>query len=295
MPEICEILLTTEMLQFLTKNYLLVSYEILAGLYFENRELPGKDDFYKDLPLSVNKVSSRGKLFWFEFQKFLSTEKSYLIMKFQMTGRLSLHYIKDAHIVFTFYHPTTRKIVNVWWGDTMKIGHVTYTRDKSVLKKLINALGIDPVRDEPDEEALYILYRELASKKKWQNKPIVALLLDQCDFLCGIGNYLSAEILYEAKISPLRKVSQIDQAMFSTLWRAIRLLIRRAYLDNTTHYLKDLDFGPQRFNPFPELGRVGKLKFKVYGQKKKDPDGNPIAIKKIVKGRSTYYSPTVQL
>ena len=45
--------------------------------------------------------------------------------------------------------------------------------------------------------------------------------------LSGIGNYLAAEILYAAKLSPKRKLSSLDDIDIKKLTKAIKIIIKK--------------------------------------------------------------------
>jgi endonuclease-8 len=63
--------------------------------------------------------------------------------------------------------------------------------------------------------------------KRFVNKPLGALLLDQ-SFLAGVGNYLRAEILYVARLSPTTKPRDMDPFNKRALAQAALDLSRRS-------------------------------------------------------------------
>jgi formamidopyrimidine-DNA glycosylase len=65
-------------------------------------------------------------------------------------------------------------------------------------------------------------------KKKNLDKPIGIVLLDQKN-ISGIGNYLRADCLWLAKISPFRKVKDLSVGDLKKLFYSVRLLIWGSY------------------------------------------------------------------
>jgi endonuclease VIII len=70
---------------------------------------------------------------------------------------------------------------------------------------------------------------------RFRTKNLAALLLDQA-FLAGSGNYLRSEILWDAKLDPLRRADSLDAAERGRFARsAIRIGARAYRLDGTTN------------------------------------------------------------
>ena len=62
--------------------------------------------------------------------------------------------------------------------------------------------------------------------------------MDQNDIVSGIGNYLSAEILYDAKISPHRQLDKLSNTEKKQLAHSMRKIVKLAYYDNKTGYME---------------------------------------------------------
>ena len=158
------------------------------------------------------------------------------------------------------------------------------------------------------------LFKNNEVDKKRKDKKIVEILMEQkknCGLGSGLGNYLVAEILYYAKISPFKTIYEIysDRAMSDRLSDSIEKVVKSAYKTSYVGYLDDADeeFAKYvkklrknidedkdyiyNFHPDIEVGDV--FQFNVYGQKQ-DPKGNPVKKDKIIKGRTTYWVPDVQ-
>lgn len=84
----------------------------------------------------------------------------------------------------------------------------------------IQALGPDAFRELPPVAK----FSALIQKRK---APVKGILLDQ-GFLSGIGNYLADEILYRAKVSPLRTGASLSDREAKAIHAAIRHVLKTA-------------------------------------------------------------------
>ena len=115
------------------------------------------------------------------------------------------------------------------------------------------------------------------------------------------GNYLVAEILYRAGISPYRSSSQLLDDDIQRLEYWIKYIVKLSYMDNHIGYMVNLEEEQskiKRKNYHPTIKLKEKtFKFLVYRQKK-DHYGNPVHADKIVgpegKKRTTYWVPAIQ-
>ena len=103
--------------------------------------------------------------------------------------------------------------------------------------------------------------------------------------MSGIGNIYASEILFDAKISPLKKGNRLNKYQIGTIINSTRKILKKA-----------IKSGGSTINDYisPD-GTLGNFQnnFKVYGK-----DGLKIKsfeIKKIVLyGRSTFFCPKIQ-
>jgi formamidopyrimidine-DNA glycosylase len=83
----------------------------------------------------------------------------------------------------------------------------------------LSALGPDPTRGELSEE-------RFLSALRAESRQLKTFLIDQ-RAIAGIGNGLSDEILYEARLSPLRLTGQVDDEGARRLYAAVGSVLRR--------------------------------------------------------------------
>jgi formamidopyrimidine-DNA glycosylase len=117
------------------------------------------------------------------------------------------------------------------------------------------------------------------------NKPIGQLLMDQSLF-AGVGNYIRAEALYQAKMSPWRLGNQLTEDDLKALYEAIVSVMKESYDHQGATILTYK-------NAYGEEGKHSSY-FKVYGQSK-DPLGNIIKKEDTPDKRTIHWCPAVQV
>ncbi len=287
MPEIAEVALTAEILESHFKNKTLVSFDIISGRYTK-REPDGYEEFLEALSLKVKKINSRGKFLWFELYNPKNKNEAhwYIWNTLGLTGMWSLFEPNHNRAVLTFKNDEV-----AYFSDMRNFGTFKFGNDESALDEKLEELSPDFLKDED-----FDLYRI----KKYKI-PIVKILMDQKKIGSGIGNYLVAEILYRAKLSPHRKGSSLTDEEIVTLEYWIKYVIKLSYIDNHIGYMVGLEEESQKIkkkNYHPDIKLKEKtFKFLVY-QKKEDPYGHKVKRDKIVGSgktlRTTFWVPSVQ-
>src|SRR5579872_2000627 len=285
MPEVSEVALTTDILNKYLKGKKLISVKINSGRY-TTHPLEGVNDFKKKLPMKLVKVDSMGKFIWFEFKPGPSLVKPgkdnwYIWNTLGLTGMWSVTKPDSYRLAFKFSNRT------IYYSDTRNFGTFKFTSDTVALNKKIKELSPDFLKTSNFS---------LAKVQKYK-MPIVKILMDQKKVGSGLGNYLTAEILYRAKISPHRLGTKITTRESATLKYWIKYVVKLAYIDNHTGYMVNLEkeadkVKRKRYHPKIKI-RERTFKFYVY-RRKTDPYGNRVKIDKIIGGRSTYWVPSVQ-
>lgn len=280
MPEVPETALTAEILTKYLKGKMLKSIEFASGRY--QRQRPnGWKQFAKHSPMKVIKIDSKGKFIYFDLIDS-KQEHWYIFNTLGLTGLWSFYPTDFTRAVFTF-----NKGVKVYFSDMRNFGTFRFTNDTSELEKKLEKLTPDFLKEDFDLEGI----REI-------RQPLVKILMDQTRVGSGLGNYLVAEILYRAKISPHRLGSQLSTKDVKNLIYWIKYVTKLAYVDNHIGYMVNLEeeskkIPRQNYHPEIELKKGDTFKFLVY-RKKSDPKGNPVKAEKIISGRKTYWVPAVQ-
>lgn len=312
MPEVVEVGLTALFLNKKLKDKLLNDIKVMGGRYAKTK-MTGIDLFSKHKPLKITKVDSKGKFLWFEL-----TDKDqndfYILNRFGMEGEWGFTKKKHSDILFVIKNKDTKKIQNLYFTDYRHFGSIEITNNVNDLNKILNKLGPDFLKENFTDKDFHKRIGDfIGSSIKRRNIPIIKILMDQNALGSGLGNYLAPTILYKAMISPYKKLGDIynNKKLSNYLAEAIKYVTKLVYMTGEVGYLEDLDPSVAKFvNKLRAdikknknhnknfhldviLKKDDKFTFEIYG-KDKDPFGNTIKADKIIKGRTTYWSPAIQ-
>lgn len=286
MPEIAEVALTAEILKKYLHNQILVSFDFVSGRYTKTDPV-GYQDFVKSLPMKVKNIDSRGKFMWFELINPKNKNVHWYIWNtFGLTGMWSFYQAKHVRAVLSFENK-----LMAYFSDMRNFGTFKFTTDKTALEKKLEELSPDFLKDNHFS----------LDKIRNYDIPVVKILIDQKKVGSGLGNYLVAEILYRAHLSPHRLGSSLTKEEIKNLEYWIKYVVKLSYVDNYIGYMENLDeearkIGRKNYHPNIKLAEK-TFQFQVY-RKKEDPYGNPVKAEKIVgpEGamRTTYWVPAVQ-
>jgi len=155
----------------------------------------------------VERLERRGKYLIFH----LSSGRS-LIMHLRMTGSLLLNPKDVDHYARAVFHLSNGHFLV--FSDRRRLGKMWLVDDAGVV---VCKLGPEPLDESftPD-----ILEQRLSRHRI----PVKAALLDQC-IVAGIGNMYADEVLFAARIHPLRKADDLSSEEIRTLHNCIRRIL----------------------------------------------------------------------
>lgn len=307
MPEGPEILITSQYLTSKIRGKYITNAKILSGRY-THQTLKGFDLLKGDLKIS--KIDSKGKFMWITL-KDNNNDYIYILNTFGMAGEWSFKKNDNSRVKFKLKNKKTDKEHILYFNDVRNFGSLTITKNKNDLKKKIDSLGIDLIKSELSLNEMVNHITSFIDKKKKNkrksNNNIVNILMSQevnKGIGCGIGNYLCAEILYDAGISPHRDIIDLNNTEIKNLAESIRKIMKEAYVNNATKYLEKLEkfmsnhYDKIKKGNFPDYYsdiaiQNKKFVFKVYG-KTKDPEGNNVKGENIYSDRTTWWVPSKQ-
>jgi len=219
----------------------------------------------------VTEVGTRGKFMYWSFD-----HDHHLCCTFGMTGQWSP--TKGNHPCITVMFDDGSSI---HFNDPRHFGTIRFAHSYAQMN-IRKPAGWDPLQDGMNERWLNHLFNNKLSKT---SKPIGQLLMDQGLF-AGVGNYIRAEALYLAKMSPWREGRSISKDEFKTLSQALVDVMNESYNHQGATILTYTD----------AYGAEGKYSscFKVYGQKT-DPLGNKIVKEETPDKRTIHWCPAVQI
>jgi len=237
-------------------------------------------------------IETKGKLLWFK----MSDEK-YILSSFGLQGYWSYEETnKYEKLTITFTDDT-----KLYYIDKLNFGTIEIGK-KDLLETKLKKLKMDILQTQINDNELKNIIVEYKNKLK-KNKNIVKILMSQNDIISGIGNYLVAEILYDAKINPHRNIQDLDNDEIFNLAHSMRKIVKYSYYHNDTSYTKHYNIFMKslkeniingQYNEFhKDIKLLKNFKLHVYRQEK-DNHGNEIKTDKIIAGRTIYWSPEIQ-
>lgn len=270
MPEAPEVTYLKDYLHRKAHNHTLYDISIIRGRYKTHGPPANFAQFKRQLPLRCTSVSKKGKVLFFHFDKGW-----FLISKLGMTGWWFVEgdeprwrTANQQNIVLKFEDKT------LFYSDFRNFGTMQFTKDTSKVETELNALAPDLFEDTTRFTDIQIRLQKLTSTSK--QRLIEDAIVDQKLVFSGIGNYLKAEVLYAAKISPLRKIEDISMSEWKSIYHHARRIMKKMYKavahKDTKEYMDTM---------------------RVY-MKTKDPLGNVVAQHQTKKGRTTFWVPAVQ-
>ena len=217
MPEIVEVRLTTEYLNKMLGNKIITDWGFISGQY-EEAYPKGFEDFSKYLPYIVEEVKCKGKLIYITC--FNEYHRFFIIHSLRLTGSWREKPDNCSRWYIEFENGGNRR--KLWLRDPRSMATLHFTENEDILTSTLSKLGPDIMT----EEFTLQIWKKLVQDHK--NKNITSFLMDQY-ILSGIGNYIKAEVLYYAKISPMRKVGTLSENESEKLFEAIRIIPRLSY------------------------------------------------------------------
>lgn len=205
-----------------------------------------------------------------------------LIIHLKLTGQLiysnpDTAKDKHTHVIFTFedknelHYNDLRRFGYIVLAETNKIGQVKELAD----------LGPEPL----DKNFTLSHFEDLLKRKR--RGKIKPILMDQ-KFIAGIGNLYADEILFYAKVHPLRDVSTLSENEISGIYDGIKEILPSAikHRGSSVDNYVDVDGKKGGYVPF----------IKVYGRKGEPCPRCKTPIERIKIGqRSAHFCPRCQV
>jgi DNA-formamidopyrimidine glycosylase len=248
----------------------------------------GIEGMYKlSFPLFISCINSKGKKIVFECLYYSESKKHkiFLISSLAMTGRWQYHEDKHSGIeLILSSNPNIKKSCNsvvessAFFDDQRHFGSLHICFSEAEVKEVLGAVGPDLL----SEDISFDYYNTVISNKRLESKQICGFLLEQ-KYFSGVGNWVRAEVLYEACISPHRTLCSLtEDEKYLVYYYSIKIL-REAYEVRGLTISNYID---------PE-GELGTYEVKVYGQDK-DPFGNTVVREVLNDKRTIHWVPQVQ-
>jgi DNA-formamidopyrimidine glycosylase len=270
MPELPEVARTSLSLNERLKGNELKEIRIHSGRYFRHGPPSGMMEVISSLPARIESVDFYGKMIMFTLKS--SNGIWWIKNTLGMSGGWKSAPSKHGHIEFVTDKNST------FFTDPRNFGTLTFIRDEKIMKRQIESIGPNHLRDSISDD----LFQERISRLP--HVEICSALMNQ-SLIGGIGNYIKAEVLYRAKISPKRLVKDITKEEFSRLNRATEEVIRGSFLQGGASIRSYSGMNWER-GEYPFF-------FQVYGRKMCH-QGYPVITETTSDGRTTHWVLEIQ-
>ena len=289
MPEIVEVRTDAEDLDF----YL--SYRNLEEITFCNdlfkNKCKGIEELNNQLPLQIECVMSKAKKIFIKLisinneQTNNRTENQntwWLIITYGMTGKISINKRKHSHIYFKMSESYIG-FTNFYYENARRIGYVIATNDPNEYKSQLYDMNKQFALEYSVEGFGKITLKEFIENiKKAKNTYLVKSLMDQRTLGSGIGNYLLSEIMYDVKLNPDIKCSELNDNDIQKLYESIEKIILLSY-----------EYGGVSMRDYTHINETHgsfEKQLKVYDKDgSKDEYGRIIKVKLGKHGRNIWY------
>ena len=279
MPELPEVETITKQLNKVLKNLK------IKGVFLNWQKLI-KGVKAKDLEKilknkKIVKVFRRGKNILIELDNNLI-----LLIHLKLTGRILYGekevVLKDPYVRFYLIFDN-EKIMAL--SDLRKFAKVVLFK-KDQLNEIEDLKEIGP---EPLERTFTLeKFTALINQNKKRKKTIKEILMDQ-KIIAGIGNIYANEILWEAKINPLKSIRELTEKEIKKLFLSIKKILNLAIEHNGSTISDEM-----YRDIFGKEGRYGEIR-KVYQKEgEKCLRCGAAILKTIQANRSTFYCPKCQ-
>ena len=187
---------------------------VFSGGKYTEEDPSGFFSFSRSLPLTVKEIGCKGMLIYFILER--DGDVQYIIHD-KCDGRWQLTY--DPYCV---WFVELNNGVTLWYSCDSGTESLVFTDDREVVNRAIRRLGPSIMTRE------FTLNGLRDSVARNSNTTVASFITDQT-IVSGCGPYLASEVLYYAKISPLRRVGTLGTAEIETLYEGLRVVPRLAY------------------------------------------------------------------
>ncbi len=306
MPEIKEIRKFADFISQKIKNKEIFEIKILNGRYKTHGPFVNFDLIKRSLPIKVKDVKTKGKFLYIELENELylfstmGLSGGWCYLKKGMNGNFEDYEFSKNFEDYAKFLPEsklnmyTKNALNhlnvefktnqgsLYYFDVLSFGSMKVVKGRENLEKKLNEIGPDIM----EKETTFELFQSQIKKPKNLGREIGLVLMDQ-KVISGIGNYLRSDILYISKISPFRKIKDIEDKELKKIYDNSKILTWGDYDKKKIADIKINIKLPSDYN------RI----FYIYNQ----PDdiyGNKVEKKELYIGsqkRFIYYVPKIQI
>lgn len=268
MPERVEVLITSNLLNKRLVGNEIIDINLLGGKFFR-QSFGYFERVKKKSPIKVDDVFSKGKWTYVIFGRWVMT--IHLGMSGYFTSKVGMKH-NHVEIVYKVLGEERR----VFYNDYRRYGKIEMIKKRNLQGEL-DKLGYD---------ILHVGKKEFRSVfLKGGYKKVYVFLMDQ-SYLCGIGNYLVAEILYRSRISPHRRVNEISKKEIKKIYRKMKRVLDEVLKSEGCCVRDFKDINGEKQGSFQDCLRVYNQDF--------DSNGNRVKVERMTNGRRVHWVPKKQ-
>jgi DNA-formamidopyrimidine glycosylase len=267
MPEGPEVRRITDRINSFFKDTTLERIEVHVPRYGEKQMRGEVEAFMAALPLQIESVQCKGKFIYFILEGGWTVWNT-----LGMSGTWRQRKMPNTMLTF---HTSSGKM---HYKDARRFGTFRFSSSPEELEAKLSSLGPDMLAEDVTDEDF------TAQMRRYPRRTVVQSLMDQ-KVVSGVGNYIKAEALYRAGISPHRVNSTLTDDELRLLNTEVKWVIRASYASRgariLTYELPDGSTGEYNFQ------------FQVYRQSH-DPDGHVVIREETRDKRTTHWVPERQ-
>ncbi len=211
MPELPEVEIVCQNL-----NSMMGSKSVVEDWHFYRAELRTqipKAALKKLIGQKILQVKRRAKFILFDLGEYT------IVSHLGMTGSWreeSFDWKKQKHDHLALQIKPDRYFV---YADPRRFGFIEVWKTENLSKRFTN-YGLEPLEKTTNFDELTILFKKIQS-------PIKTSLMNQ-KLLVGVGNIYASEILFAAKVSPLKKASSVTHKQYALIWLHTQKILNKA-------------------------------------------------------------------
>jgi formamidopyrimidine-DNA glycosylase len=235
MPELPELEVVREVLQRRVVGQAIMAVEVIPpGGVIVTRDLTQAGFAAAMTGASIAAVARRGKYLVFTLQAAMTP--LFLVLNPKLSGRLQLAGPKEKRKARTWAIFEMSGGGQLRYLDQKQMGQLYLTQDLALIPDYV-AIGPEAL-----EISLENFRRRLASYRGE-----IKGVLTRGEFVAGIGNAYADEILWEARLHPYRKRTQLTQEEIDRLYQAMRDTLL-ASIDKVRHEMQEhIELEPREF------------------------------------------------
>lgn len=116
--------------------------------------------------------------------------------------------------------PGASETIKVAFCDPRRFGRILLRADPPS-EAPVSRLALDPLTEAPGGAALFAAFQRTSA-------PVKAVLLDQNRVVCGVGNWVADEVLFQARVHPASRCDSLSEAQCAAVAEKLEAVLRHA-------------------------------------------------------------------